>query len=192
MTTADRIMDTAEELIQQHGFHGFSFQDIAQRIGIKKASIYYHFPAKAELGRAVIDRYRLRMCEVRHAVDHADGIDHWQALTLYLEPIVALGRNPVKACLCGVLGGEYVGLPEEMQREITVFFAEHQTWLAQLLDSGREAGAFKFKGDPAALAKFLFSAIEGGLLIKRTTGDTNYIDELISAAAIILGRQTPD
>ncbi|MGI9452902.1 MAG: TetR/AcrR family transcriptional regulator [Geminicoccaceae bacterium] len=184
-------MDTAEELIQQHGFHGFSFQDIAERIGIKKASIYYHFPAKAELGRAVIDRYRLRMREVRDAVDQADGIDHWQALALYLEPIVALGHNPEKACLCGVLGGEYVGLPEEMQREITSFFAEHQTWLAHLLISGRKAGEFVFEGDPATLAKFLFSALEGGLLIKRTTGDTGYVDELVETAAIILGQRSP-
>ena len=188
MDTAQQILDTAEGLIQKRGFFGFSFQDIAEEIGIKKASIYYHFPAKAELGRAVIDRYRQRMRETTDAIEQDGGIDHWQALTLYLEPILTLGRIPDQACLCGVLGGEYLGLPEEMQEEISGFFSEHHRFLAGLLEKGREAGAFQFGGSAGGCAKLLFGAIEGGLLIKRTTGDTAYLDDIVNSAAIMLGR----
>ena len=35
-----------------------SFQDIASEVGIKKPSIIHHFPTKAELGVAIIRRYR--------------------------------------------------------------------------------------------------------------------------------------
>lgn len=189
MDTAQKILDTAEELIQQRGFFGFSFQDVAEQVGIKKASIYYHFPAKANLGRAVIDRYRKRMREVSDAVELDESIDHWQALTLYLEPILALGRVPDQACLCGVLGGEYLWLPDEMQQEIKAFFAEHQKFLTDLLQHGREAGAFQFAGNPDSCAKLLFAAIEGGLLIKRTTGDISYLDDMVTSAALMLGRK---
>ncbi len=187
MDTAERIVDIAEELVQQRGFHGFSFQDIADRIGIKKASIHYHFPAKAELGRAVIDRYRRRMAEVRIAVDDGRRIDHWQALSLYLEPIIALGHDPERACLCGVLGGEYIGLPAAMQDEIGQYFGESQDWLTWLFGSGRDAGAFRFEGSAEAMARFIFSAVEGALLIKRTTGDTRYFDGIVDTAAKLLG-----
>lgn len=189
MDTADRILDSAEALIQERGFFGFSFQDIAEQIGIKKASIYYHFPAKAQLGRAVIDRYRKRMRQVSDAVDANDGIDHWEALALYIEPILQIGRNPETACLCGVLGGEYMALPDDMKSEIADFFDEHLVWLARLLTTGREAGAFRFVGEPEAVAKFLFGAMEGGLLIKRTNGDTKFLDEVVDVAMSVLGHK---
>lgn len=182
MDTAERIVDTAEALIQRHGYNGFSFQDVANAIGIRKPSLYYHFPSKADLGRAVVDRYRQRMRQA--VIDVENGkIDHWQAMDDYLGPILELGRTPDLACLCGVLGGEYLGLPEIMQAEIRAYFAEHLLWLGQLLDSGRRAGAFVFDATPENMAKLIFAAVEGGMLIKRTNGDTGFIDDVIGVAA---------
>ena len=178
--TSTQILDTAERLITQGGFHAFSFQDIAERIGIKKASIYYHHPAKAALGREVIARYRARFREVLAAIDGKQEIDYGEALSLYLEPIVQLSQSDEGACLCGVLGGEYIALPEEMQAEVGAFFAEHQTWLAGLLESGRKAGAFGFAGSSDKMAKLMFSAVEGALIIKRATGDDRQFDDVVS------------
>lgn len=185
MDTAERIIDITEALIQRRGYNGFSFQDIATEIGIKKASLYYHFPSKADLGRAVIDRYRGRM---RKAIIELEGgrIDHWQALGDYLGPILELGRTPELACLCGVLGGEYLGLPEGMQAEVRDYFAEHLTWLTRLLDSGRQAGAFAFEPEPLDMAKMIFSAVEGSMLIKRTSGDVHFVDDVIGVAAAMI------
>ena len=188
MDTAERIIETAEGLMQEHGFHGFSFQDIADAVGIKKASIHYHFPAKAKLGQAVVDRYRKRMSKAWEVIEVTDETDHWQALSVYLEPIIQLGRTPGYACLCGVLGGEYLGLPKEIQNEIKAFFEEHELWLSELLENGRIAGTFQFKGSANTMAKLLFSIIQGGLLIKRIKVDRTYIDELVEAMGRILGR----
>ena len=54
--TAEQILDTMQDLIQVRGFNAVSYQDIADRIGIRKASIHYHFPTKFALGAAVIER----------------------------------------------------------------------------------------------------------------------------------------
>ena len=177
--TSEQILDTAEELILRGGFHAFSFQDIAERIGIKKASIYYHHPAKAELGRAVIARYRQRFQDIMAAIDRDDGIDCWQALSLYLEPIVQFSRSDHSICLCGVLGGEYTALPEPMKAEIKAFFEEHQRWLAALFERGRQTGEFRFAGSPETTARLAFSAVEGSLLIQRATGDARQFDEVM-------------
>ena len=58
--TADRILDIAERLVQVRGFNGFSYADVAAELGMTKASLHYHFPGKAELGRALIVRYTER------------------------------------------------------------------------------------------------------------------------------------
>ena len=186
MSTAETILDAAEALIQEHGYSGFSFADVAKRVGIRKASIYYHFPAKAALGQAVIARYRARLLATAADLE-AGQIDHWQALSLYLDPILTLGRSPDKACLCGVLGGEYVGLPEVMQAEVAGFFAEHLRWIEALLTSGRAAGAFRFEAAPADIARLMFSAIEGALLIKRTNRDTAFLDGVVRSLTDLLG-----
>ena len=55
--TSQRILDTAERLVQTRGFNGFSYADIATTLGVTKASLHYHFPAKAELGHRLIERY---------------------------------------------------------------------------------------------------------------------------------------
>src|SRR5580658_4119474 len=55
--TAQRILDIAERLMQVRGYNGFSYADIAAAMGLTKASLHYHFPSKAELGRRLMERY---------------------------------------------------------------------------------------------------------------------------------------
>ncbi|MCH7943299.1 MAG: TetR/AcrR family transcriptional regulator [Proteobacteria bacterium] len=184
--TSEQIIDTAEALIQRGGFHAFSFQDIADRIGIKKASIYYHHPAKAALGREVIARYRRRFIEIMAAVDEDKSISYWQALDLYLEPIVRIARADDKACLCGILGGEFGALPEEMQVEVGGFFDEHLTWLTSLFQRGRKAGEFNFTGPPTQLARLVLSAIEGALLIHRAIDDPKHFNGVMAYLKTLL------
>src|ERR1700745_3860045 len=61
--TAQRILDIAERLVQVRGFNNFSYADIADELGITKASLHYHFPGKAELGQALITRYADRFAD---------------------------------------------------------------------------------------------------------------------------------
>jgi len=55
-STRTKIIDAGEKLLLKNGFNGFSYADIALALGIKKSSIHYHFPSKADLGLAVIQR----------------------------------------------------------------------------------------------------------------------------------------
>ncbi|MCB9111119.1 MAG: TetR/AcrR family transcriptional regulator [Anaerolineales bacterium] len=54
------ILNLAESLLQDKGFNGFSYANIASELGVKNAAIHYHFPSKEDLGVAVIKRYRER------------------------------------------------------------------------------------------------------------------------------------
>lgn len=188
METAEKIVQTAEALIQERGYSGFSFQDVAERVGIKKGSLYYHFPTKAELGKAVIAAYRLRMQRSASALNEGKPADYWLALSRYLEPMVVFGYTPGDACLGGILAGEWPNLPEAMHAELRAFFAEHEDWLSNFLSAGRAAGAFRFHGEPRFVARLVFSAVEGSLLIKRIKADRAYFDSVIAALAGLLGR----
>src|SRR5713226_3326095 len=53
----DAILNAAELRMQQGGFAGFSFREIAADVGIKSSSVHYHFPTKEDLAAAVIRRW---------------------------------------------------------------------------------------------------------------------------------------
>ena len=45
-------------MVQARGYNGFSYADIADMVGIRKASVYHHFAGKGDLGQEVARRYR--------------------------------------------------------------------------------------------------------------------------------------
>lgn len=59
--TKQMIFDTAAELFAQKGYHAVSMADIADQVGIKKSSIYNHYPAKEVIMEELLDHYLERM-----------------------------------------------------------------------------------------------------------------------------------
>ena len=57
----DAIEDAAERHARRGGYHGFSFRNLAAEVGIKSASVHYHFSTKGDLVAALAERYMARM-----------------------------------------------------------------------------------------------------------------------------------
>jgi AcrR family transcriptional regulator len=55
-TTRERILEVAETLLGERGYHGTRLHVIAERVGIQKASLFHYFPSKEHLYRAVLDQ----------------------------------------------------------------------------------------------------------------------------------------
>jgi len=55
--TRDRILEAAEASLGQCGYHGTRLQQIAERVGIQKASLFHYFPSKEHLYHAVVDEW---------------------------------------------------------------------------------------------------------------------------------------
>ncbi|MCK5047690.1 MAG: TetR/AcrR family transcriptional regulator, partial [Candidatus Heimdallarchaeota archaeon] len=58
--TRERIIENARELMLTKGFNGFSFNEIAGKVGIRKASIFHYFVSKEKLGVELIKNDRER------------------------------------------------------------------------------------------------------------------------------------
>lgn len=52
--TSERILEVALELFSEHGFDGSSLQQIADRLGVTKAALYYHYRSKDDILRALV------------------------------------------------------------------------------------------------------------------------------------------
>ena len=62
--TRQRILDTAEALVLETGFAATSIDRVIEGAGITKGAFFYHFDSKAELARALVERYAQRDSEL--------------------------------------------------------------------------------------------------------------------------------
>lgn len=184
--TAEQILDLAETLIQTRGYSDFSYQDIADALGIRKASIHYHFPSKADLGVAVVNRYIDRFDAALAQVAGDESQSSMTMLNLYVQPYLQFARTPDRVCLCGALGGEMPALPEELRARVSHFFTTHQAWLTKLLKRGVARGEFHLPAPAPKVARAIFGALQGALLVKRATGDISQINDVIAVIKLQL------
>jgi TetR/AcrR family transcriptional repressor of nem operon len=91
--TADEILDLAETLIQARGCNAFSYQDIADKLGIRKASIHYHFPSKSDLGISVIERYTGRCGAALEEIARDPQKSSMVMLDQYVRTLCCLRRH---------------------------------------------------------------------------------------------------
>ncbi len=179
--TAAKILDVGQALIQTRGYTAMSFQDIALQVGIKKPSIIHHFPSKADLGVAIIRRYRDTFASQLDALNNNPDTTAWEALDFYFSPYLHFAQTPDTVCLCGSLAGEIPALPQEMRVEVKQFMEAHQHWLEGILRRGRKNGELNFDETPARLSRMLFNMLQGSLLVKRSTDDISQVQDVIKA-----------
>ena len=57
----NEILDVADELFNQKGFDATSTNDILDRVGVARGTLYYHFKSKEEIMDALVERYNNRL-----------------------------------------------------------------------------------------------------------------------------------
>jgi len=167
--TSQRILDIAERLVQTRGYNGFSYADIAGPLRITKASLHYHFPAKALLGRRLIERYERNFLAALAAADRS-GSGARQKLRRYAA-IYADVLRADRMCLCGMLAAEFATLPKAMQKNMRHFFDENERWLTAVLEQGRKAKELAFSGTAREVARAIVGTLEGAMMIARSYGE---------------------
>ena len=167
--TASKILDVAERLVQLRGFNGFSYADVAQELGISKASLHYHFAGKAELGEALIERYASRFARSLEEIE-ARPVDAPAKLAAYAKLYGDVLRRK-RMCLCGMIAAEYQTLPKPMRSAVVSFFDDQEAWLVRVLHQGRDEGTLRFSGPASEAARMIVGGLEGAMLVTRPYGD---------------------
>jgi TetR/AcrR family transcriptional repressor of nem operon len=185
--TKTAIMDAAQELIQRGGANAMSYQDISEAVGIRKASIHHHFPAKDDLIVAVIERYTDYAFGVMDGI-FASKLDPAAKLRRYaalFEATLSEGKGD-KVCPFAMLGAELASLNSPAAQRVRRFYDENEARLARVVEEGREKGQFHFKGDPRRVAAMFFALLEGAVLIARAEGGPKRLHALAEQALKLL------
>lgn len=187
--TRDRILDATQRLIQAHGFSGFSYADVAEAIGIRKASIHHHFPTKGRLAHALMVRYRAQFAVALAAIDA--GAHHASALgrlERYQRLFTDVLRDDHRLCMCGMLASDFAALPPVVRREVRAFFDDNEVWLTRVLADGVKRKELVLDGPAKPQARLLLSAFEGAMLVARSHGDVGHFTMVAKRAIANVAR----
>ena len=168
--TRDNILRVARELIQTRSYLGFSFQDIADQVGVRKASLYHHFASKESLGVEVIRA-------------STQGFKDWSGALVgtpqeKLAAYFTMYRKALHAgqamCPAGALAPGWDCINEDLRHAVRELRGAQVLWLAGVMGGlrGKQAAAVS----PAAV----FAGCQGALLSARMTGHAADFDEAIA------------
>lgn len=169
--TADDILDCARALIVRGGYDSFSYADISDVVGIRKASIHHHFPSKADLVRTLVARYRqeaeVGFAELEKHV--SDPLEQLRAYVGYWEKCISDGTHPF--CVCALLATEIPVLPDAVVVEVRAHFRKLAEWLTSVLTRGVAQGRIVSSGAAEADAEMILATVHGAMLSARAYGD---------------------
>jgi len=173
-SSKEAILAAARRTAQAHGYNGLNFRDLADEVGIKAASIYHHFPSKADLAAAVAKRYR---------EDSAAALE--SMLTATSDPALCLRQYPGtfrkalennnRMCLCSFMAAEHDDLPEAVRKEVQTFADVNVAWLSKVLSAAAVVDA----NESEQRARAIFAAVAGAQLVARSRSDISLYDALI-------------
>jgi TetR/AcrR family transcriptional repressor of nem operon len=171
LTTSDNIIRCARSLIVAGGYNGFSYADISNIVGIRKASIHHHFPNKVDLVRTLVARYREEadrgIAELeRHCPDPADQL---RAYTEFWAECISDPANSF--CVCALLASEIPVLPQPIVLEVRAHFRALAAWLTSVMERGSRQGGLVLSGTAQAEAEAFMATVHGAMLSARAYGD---------------------
>ncbi len=174
--TKERIMESARLTLQDLGYSGLSFRELAKDVGIKSASIHYYFATKGELAATLVRNYTAHYAGYLDGM-LAQGLDPETCLARYIDVFAGTLRNGNRMCLAGILAAERNDLPDDVRAEVIKFGDMNEQWLARVL-------AQRGRATPEELrhrARAIFAAISGAQLAAHSRGDVAVYEDIIVA-----------
>jgi len=152
--TKARLFDAAIQLIGEKGFTEVSVDEIVERAGVAKGTVYYHFPGKAELVEALIaDRLQPLATEFRRAAAACPD-DPAGAIEAIVHAELAFIRDNSSF---GKLLVTEMWREDRLWRDTLVGIrAELGAIIVEVVEAGIASGAFRGDVDPQFGASALF------------------------------------
>lgn len=177
-----QIEDEAITAIKRGGLGSVSFRTLADAVGVKSASVHYHFPTKADLAQTVVRRYsedfEARLAEIRGEAPDLAG-----RLARFADLFDHQGEAR-EVCLCGMLGAEVENLDEATRRALGSFFATAERWLTTVFEE-QDGNAAALA--PEVLARLVMAGLEGASMIDRVERSSVHLDAWRSYVASLAG-----
>ncbi len=179
--TKERILDNAEALTLEKGFAGMSIDDILRATEITKGAFFYHFKTKAELARALVERYRENDYKLFEQFSkRADELseDPLQSMLIFLklfEEFIEQMEEPPAGCIFASYVYEIYQFDVGIREFIADGFKEWHKLYEHRIEQIIKKYPPKIEVDAKELAEMIVCIIEGGFILSKSSQDSQVI-----------------
>jgi TetR/AcrR family transcriptional regulator, transcriptional repressor for nem operon len=148
VNTRETIIQLANSFIRDKGYNAFSFHHLSKEIGIKTASIHYHFPTKSDLAIAILEDEGYKLRGLRERLKDKDPLQKLNGFFSIYDKI----ESENKVCLVGSLATDLHTVEESVQQALKYFASQVLEWVTEILSEGKNKGIFTYEESPGTRA----------------------------------------
>lgn len=184
--TRERILDATERLVLRQGFAATTVDGVAAEAGVAKGAFFHHFPSKAELARALVERYaRADAAHLEQVFGQATRLarDPLQRLLVFAG-LLAEGAAAISGESPGCLYASFC-YERQLVDASTLRLIEEamQRWRARLVPLLREVADRhppRLPVDLESLADQVMTVFEGAFVVSRATGEAAVVSRQLA------------
>ena len=183
----DEALHKAMEVFWARGYEAASIQDLVQHMGVNRQSIYDTFGDKHALFLQALDRYReIQRQRVFELLERPGSVK--RNLRRLFQGVIdrAVSGEGKRGCFVGNAMSELAGRCEETAARACSSVGAAEKTLQRALQRGKEQGEFPRDLDTRAVARFLFSSLQGLLLLAKATRDRKLLSDVVKVTLSVL------
>jgi AcrR family transcriptional regulator len=189
--TRERIVRAAGELIAERGAAATSLDEIRAATGASKSQLYHYFGDKHGLVEAVVDYQCATVIGLQAralaSVSNWEDLDRWAAIMVAIvEEQGARGGCPI-----GTLAAGLADTDEGLRTSLSDAFRAWSDAIRGALTRLRENGLISADADLDSLTTITLSAIQGGLLLAKTSRDVGQLRAALAGVVAQLRAHAP-
>jgi TetR/AcrR family transcriptional repressor of nem operon len=172
-------LDEAMQLFWERGYHATSIQDLVDRLGVNRQSLYDTFGGKDQLYLAALERYRTLAAQpVRQALEREGPVREVLArfFSEFLDHFLA---GDWKGCFMVNATAELAGQDAGVSRVCAANTRQLEAAFLGLIARAQQAGELDPKRPALALARFLVNTLNGLAVTAKATRDRQLLDQIV-------------
>ena len=180
------VLDEAMEVFWERGFHATSIQDLVDRLGVNRQSLYDTYGGKDQLFLSALERYReIRAGPLRRLLESdRPALD---ILREFLDnSVTSLLNGGWKGCFLVKTVAEMAGQDPAVTQVCSANVRHMEGTLSGLLLRAQQSGEIVSQHSPLQLARFLINTMNGLSVTAKATRDRKVLDDVVNVALAAL------
>ena len=178
-TTKEKLLETAQELMQSKGYAATTIDEICQNSGLTKGSFFHYFRSKEDLAKQTLDYFVNISRKLAEKSGFQKETDPLQRVYGYVDFIIKSAKHPVlkRGCLLGNFSQELSGTHPGIRSICVQHFFDWAEGFKRDIEKARLYHKPKAVFDPRSLAVQLIVTLEGSLILAKATQDMGVVEK---------------
>ncbi len=165
-STKSELLHEASRMLLAKGLNGFSLQELADKLNIKKASLFHHYPSKTALA---IELYRYYQSSFKEWAKENEHLAPEKQIIIYAEKLTTWICEKQRVCPVGAMSLEWHLVPKELQIEIKKLHELQKEWLTSLFKEIKKENGMRITVNEAVYTTM--GLLQGSIQLARIIED---------------------